>query len=142
MAETLVLDASAGLRVALEDQPGHAAAVSCYQRALEHGSRIIVPELFLYEAGNVLGRAAAPPDRQVSLLLASYETVEVVRPSLEALARAMRMVSERRLSFYDAAYLALAEEKGGVLWTEDKEILRAFPHLAVDTKKLLARFSA
>ena len=55
------------------------------------------------------------------------------------LQRALDVASDRKHSVYDAACLALAEETDGLLWTEDRELLKRFPARTTDTRELQRR---
>lgn len=139
MPETLVVDASAGLRAALPGQPGHEEAAAALEKALLAGWDVVAPDLYLYETGNVLARAQGKTSDKLHALRDAHAVVEVVRLSPAAAARAMDLAVDGKLSFYDAAYLSLAEERDGVLWTEDREILKRFPGRTTDTKDLPRR---
>ena len=49
----------------------------------------------------------------------------------------IRVVEASGLSAYDAEFVALAEELGVVLVTEDKMVLKTFPSLAVSMERFL-----
>lgn len=138
MPEMLVLDASVGIRVALQSQPGHKEALACYERALRHGYEPVAPDLYLYEVGNVIARGRSEAGR-LERLLEIQALADVRRPSPEALARALDIAGDGKLSFYDATYVALAEELASTLWTEDREILKRFPRQTADTTELLRK---
>lgn len=134
-----VLDASVAVRLVRPSESGHDGAREVYAEALESGFAPIAPDIFLYETGHVLGRAGGPAAEHVRTLLGAYELVDVVRPSLEVLSRAAELRQTSGVSFYDASYVALAGDRGTVVWTEDRELVRRFPHIAVDTERLKAR---
>lgn len=139
MSDVLVLDASAALRVVLPHEAGHAEAAQAAARAVASGWTLAAPDLFLYEVGQVMARQRGSPAERARGLHLTYELVEMRRPSIQALQRALAVAGEGKLSFYDAAYLALAEEADGLLWTEDRELLKRFPARTADTKELLRR---
>lgn len=139
MSETLVLDASVGLRIVLPTQAGHADALAAMEKALQNSWGVVAPELYLYETGNVVARAQGKVADRLRVLQDAHALADVTRLSDAALARAMDVAADGKLSFYDAAYLALAEDVGGLLWTEDREILKRFPGRTADTKELLRR---
>ncbi|HWH08809.1 MAG TPA: type II toxin-antitoxin system VapC family toxin [Candidatus Thermoplasmatota archaeon] len=138
MAERVVLDASVGIRIVVQEEPGHEEATRCYDHAARRGWDVVTTDLFLYEVGNVLARGRAQAGRAPRLLDA-LQLAEVRRPSPNALARALGIAGEGKLSFYDAAYLALAEETDGLVWTEDRELLKRFPGRTTDTRELERR---
>lgn len=139
MSETLVLDASVGLRIVLSAQPGHEDALAALEKALQNSWGVVAPDLYLCETGNVLSRAQGKAADKLRAVQDAHALVDTVPLSATALARAVDVASDGKLSFYDAAYLAIAEEVGGLLWTEDREILKRFPGRTADTKEMLRR---
>lgn len=138
MTERLVLDASVGIRIVVQEEAGHEEAMRCYDAAARLGWDITTSDLFPYEVGNVLARGKGTAGRAPRLLDA-LQLAEVRRPSPNAFVRALAIAGEGKLSLYDAAYLALAEEADGLLWTEDRELLKRFPARTTDTKELQRR---
>lgn len=141
MGDALVLDASVVARILLDDQPDHEVARACYAAAVRAGLRPVAPGLLLYELGSVLSRVRAPVARRAELLAEAVALVEVVHLSPSVAASALRIAAEGPLTFYDAAYAALAESLDGLVWTEDREILARVRARAVDTKGLHARLA-
>jgi predicted nucleic acid-binding protein len=141
MADEIVLDASVGIRILLEDQPGHADAREAFAAALERGHRIVAPALYQYEVGNVLSRAHGKAERRAAMLDAAHAIVDVAHPAPQAFHRALAIAAEGKLTFYDAAYLALAEGRDAILWTEDKDILKRFPARTANTQELRRRLA-
>lgn len=138
MSETLVLDASVGLRIVQDDEAGHEEARECLARALAQGWDVVAPDLYLYEVGNVIARSRTKSHR-AERLLEAYGLVEVVRPSADALQRALAIAGDGKPSFYDAAYVALAEDVNGTLWTEDREVLKRYAGRTASTRELARR---
>jgi predicted nucleic acid-binding protein len=88
--------------------------------------RLAVLDLTLYEVGNALLRdVGATPEHCAVVLDALPRVAEVLRPDPIVLRDAARFAAEDRLTIYDAAYVAQAFDRGYVLATEDREILRA-----------------
>ena len=89
--------------------------------------RLLVLDLTMYEVGNALlrGSAAATPDAVATVLEALSELCP--RVSLEAAERHLSagLVREHGLTFYDAAYAAVARARGGLLATFDRALLAA-----------------
>ncbi|HEX2022069.1 MAG TPA: type II toxin-antitoxin system VapC family toxin [Candidatus Thermoplasmatota archaeon] len=141
MGDDLVLDAGVGIRILLEDQPGHAQARDAFGAALKRGRRVLAPQLYLFEVGNVLARAQGKAERRAAALDAAHALVDVADLQPASFHRALSVAADGKLTFYDAAYLALAEQQGGVLWTEDREILKRFPARTADTQELLNRLA-
>lgn len=141
MGDALVLDASVVARILLDDQPDHEGARTCYAAAVHAGLQPVAPGLLLYEMGSVLSRVRAPPARRAELLAEAVALAEVVHLSPALAASAFDIAAKGPLTFYDAAYAALAESLDAPLWTEDRDIRARVRPRAVDTKALLARFA-
>lgn len=141
MSDAIVIDASVGMRVMIEDQEGHAESRACIQALLAAGHRLIAPEVYHYEMGNGLSRGPGDAARKARMLSAARGVVDLVPLSESAADRAMAVAAAKKLSFYDAAYLAVAEEADVSLWTEDKEILKRFPGRTASTVELMRRRS-
>lgn len=140
MRDVLVVDANSGLRVAVEDEQGHEAAEAVAVAAVAADWALLAPDIYAYEVGNVVRRSTKSPGAKARGLLSAFELVEFRQPALDVFGRALDIALASKVSYYDATYVALAEKEEGLLWTEDKEILRKFPGLATDTAALRARF--
>ncbi|HVL47856.1 MAG TPA: type II toxin-antitoxin system VapC family toxin [Candidatus Thermoplasmatota archaeon] len=134
----VALDASVGIRIVADDEDGHDAALDAYDRLVTSGFNPIACDLYVYEVGNALSRSRSKRGR-AERLLEACELVEVHALDPDGLMRALAWTERGKLTFYDAAHLALAESRGALLWTEDQEILRRSPEAAVDTEGLLLR---
>jgi predicted nucleic acid-binding protein len=88
---------------------------------------LLVLDLTMYEVGNALlrGPAAASPDAVATVLDALSELCP--RVSLEPAAGrlAAGLVTEHGLTYYDAAYAAVARSRGALLATFDRALLAA-----------------
>jgi predicted nucleic acid-binding protein len=123
---SLVLDASAALKVVLEEAGEAVVRQQLRERTLA-GERILVPPLFWLEIVNTLAiRHRYPPD---AIVEAVYEleqvgivTAEVGRPAVLAVIDA---VGRTGLTAYDAAYLVLAESADATLLTADARLAAA-----------------
>lgn len=133
-----VVDASVVLKWVLDatDEPGQAEARALLERWLRREVELFVPTLWTYEVGNILLRklptqAAERLEALQGLGLAEVEMTPRLAASCLALA------SSRSLTFYDAAYLAVAFAVGGTLVTADAKLLRAL--IAEDPALALGR---
>jgi predicted nucleic acid-binding protein len=95
-----------------------------------HQSRAIalsVLDLTAYEIGNALlrGPARASAEQVATVLEALAEICPAVRPSAAELRLAADLAARHRLTFYDAAYAAVAETRGATLATLDRALLDA-----------------
>ena len=113
MATDWVLDASIAAKFLLEESDSEEVRVAV--QALPFGRRL-APHLLRYEVGNAcLKRAAKGFEPLLDRLV---EGLELVEPKQIA-----RFTPE--LSYYDAAYLALADERGAGLLTVDEKLRKA-----------------
>lgn len=131
---TIVLDASVALRACIPHEASHEAALDKLAALASSGIEPIAPDLFPYEVGNAIRRMGGTATERMDLLLDILQLVRLVRPTVDALARAQ--ASPAKLTYYDAVYVALAEEHATLLWTEDAAILRAAPDVARSTDEL------
>ncbi len=121
MPQTFVPDASVLLKWVLRahDEPDHARALALKQAWLDDACDLLVPSLWLFEVGNVLGLkqpAAAAPLLQAMIDLGLRE--EAPHRSIDTIVRLMR---EHKVTFYDAAYHALAIQHRGTMVTADRD---------------------
>jgi predicted nucleic acid-binding protein len=86
-----------------------------------------VLDLTVYELGNVAARALGLPEERVAAILDRLELIcgEGLRLSPKARGDAAALAVTNRLTFYDAAYWAVAREREIALVTSDAELLRA-----------------
>lgn len=125
---SLCVDASVGVKWALRDEEGSAASLALLEQHVVGDIRIVVPDLFLHEVGNALMLAvrrkgvseAAALEALCALVDLHLPAVPVGPLAAPALVLGMRL----GLSFYDAAYLAVAEGHGIPLVTVDRRLLR------------------
>lgn len=83
----------------------------------------VLPALWLYEVGNVIGRNV--PDRAAEFitLLIDYRIAEApVTPAIAE--RTLAIMSDCQVTFYDAVYHAIALERRGTLVTADAAYLK------------------
>ena len=121
----LVPDASVILKWVLggNDEPDQRAAVDIRDRWLNDLVQIILPPLWRYEVGNVLG--AKRPEHAAALmsLLLDYEFEEAdIGPDICRLA--FDIMTAAKVSFYDAVYHALAVHAGAIFITADRKYFK------------------
>ena len=103
-------------------EPARAILEAFAQRRID----LVILDLTIYEIGNVLVRSAgASPEATAAVLEALTEICEPMALRASERLTAARLARDRRLTFYDAAYAAVAEERGGRLVTMDRELLAA-----------------
>jgi predicted nucleic acid-binding protein len=118
----IVVDASV-LVVALADDGTDGDAA----RARLRGERLVAPELIDLEVGSVLRRHAVAgqiDDRRAKIALQDLVAMPLQRARhVELLGRCWEL--RTNLTFYDAAYVALAEALRTTLLTSDRKLARA-----------------
>jgi len=94
---------------------------------LEQRIELCILDLTPYEIGNALlrGRAGTTPADVAIVLGALDEICPRVTPTSTVLRDAADLAHEHKLTFYAAAYAAVARERGGMLATMDREIVGA-----------------
>lgn len=90
---------------------------------------LLTPTVWIYEAGNLLGRRY--PDRANDLLsiLESFN-MEVILPNPNWRQQTLLLMKQYSVTFYDAAYHALAITENAVLVTADTAYVRKVNHPA------------
>jgi len=124
-----VVDASVILKWVLgdEQEPDQHKALDLLNAWVEGRVELLAPSLWEYEAGNFLGRhfpgqAVEKMDLIANLKFSSLPlTGNMHRLCFEWMAR-------NGVTFYDACYLALAEETGSVLVTADAKFAEKMGH--------------
>ena len=96
---------------------------------------LVVPTLWAFEAGNVLG--LKQPAQAESLLTALFDLLMPETPPTEYAPAILRLMRRHGVTFYDAAYHALAIARAGTMLTADQRYVRktgAAGHVAlIDT---------
>jgi predicted nucleic acid-binding protein len=103
------------------------AAKAILDDSMEGRVRISVPALLYYEVSNVLifGRSRPHRDAVALALNELFSIPLVVIPlTLESADLALSLASTYDLSFYNASYVALAEELDCTLITADQRLVR------------------
>ena len=128
MAVPLVVpDASVLLKWVLpsDDEPDTDKALRLRAAILDDAVHAILPPLWIYEVGNTVARRF-PAHAQAWLSALLRFGIEEMPPSQAWLAKSLELTSRHEVSFYDAAYHALALLHKGVFVTADaKYIIRA-----------------
>lgn len=128
MAVPLVVpDASVLLKWVLpsDDEPDTDKALRLRAAILDDAVHAILPPLWIYEVGNTVARRF-PAHAQAWLSALLRFGIEEMPPSQAWLAKSLELTSRHEVSFYDAAYHALALVHNGVFVTADaKYIIRA-----------------
>lgn len=107
-----------------EEVPAARALVAAHQARTV---ALSVLDLTAYEVGNALlrGRAKATASQVATVLEALAEICPAVRPSSDELRLAAELADRHDLTLSDAAYAAVAENRGATLATLDRALLDA-----------------
>lgn len=118
----LVLDASVVLKwFAQADERGSVEARALRETYEAGRAVVLVPSLLFLELVDVAGRRWGWSEADLVEMTSALDDLgfEVAEPELDGVARWVA----RGLTAYDAAYVALAEERGSPLVTDDDRIL-------------------
>ena len=126
LSTTAVLDTSVVLKWFRRDETGAEKALALREAYLDGILGIAVPDLLLYELGNVL---RYKPDLDSDKVTAAVESVLAMGFSLHAvtqerLIRAVEIAFAHDATVYDAAFVALAEELQADFVTADERLAR------------------
>lgn len=123
-AAVLVPDASVLLKWILrsDDEPGRDRALELKAAWLEEACELVVPSLWVFEVGNILG--LKHPATAASLLQAMIDLgIREEAPHGYA-AAILSLMREYKVTFYDAAYHALAIRHRGTMLTADRAYVK------------------
>ena len=117
-----VLDASVVLKWFHSEGEGHVDLARQLRKRFEDGElRVLAPQLLWLEMLNVAARRWGWPQAELEQL-----GFELLEPELPRVAR----WAATGLTAYDAAYVAVAEQAGAQLITDDEQIVAAAPKIA------------
>ncbi len=118
-----VIDTSALIRLFVPDGPIHPEVETALNQAASGAAVVFAPQLILVEAANVLLRKRRRGELSVQEfgeLLVAVKSLPIRLCDHESLLLpACALAEEYNLSAYDALYLALAEQHGARLITND-----------------------
>jgi len=118
--KVLVPDASIILKWVLDNERDQDKARKILSDWLNQEHEFILPSLWVYEVGNVLGLKRPKDSEKILGVLLEYEFQEcLVTKDLIHGAFGL-MNAYRGITFYDAIYHALALQENGVMITADK----------------------
>jgi predicted nucleic acid-binding protein len=124
---TVVVDANLVVALAIDRERGPLVDAQFKTWAAD-GETMHAPSLLRYEAANALARTVASGDLSTAAAEDAFRAISelsIVLHELEDGSPVLRLTAElKRRSAYDAAYLALAQQLGAVLWTFDGPLAR------------------
>jgi predicted nucleic acid-binding protein len=118
--KVLVPDASIILKWVLDDERDQDKARKILSDWLNQEHEFILPSLWVYEVGNVLGLKRPKDSEKILGLLLEYEFQECLVTKDLIHGAFSLMNAYRGITFYDAIYHALALQENGVMITADK----------------------
>jgi predicted nucleic acid-binding protein len=120
-----VLDASVILKwvVGEEREPDQDKAMALLVAFRDGKLDLAAPSLWLYEVGNFLGRMI-PAEAVEKMRLLIDLGIRTIDLTTEAIPRCLDWMGRCKVTFYDAAYLALAVEWSATLVTADEAFMR------------------
>jgi len=115
----------------------------CLTRSLKPPQNPTTIDLAKYETFNailVLSRRGILKDEEVSKVLSYAEKIlngiKILSIDVGEMQEVYEVACKHRLTVYDAAYLYTAKKLGGVLITEDKELLNKSKQLGVESETI------
>ncbi len=124
-SKVYVPDASVILKWVFDipEEAGRDAALMLLDSWVAGECEFVLPSLWLYEVGNIVGRNVPEKAAEVMGLLIGYRFTEA--PVTSAIAnRTLEIMSKSRVTFYDAVYHAVALERRGMLVTADAAYIK------------------
>lgn len=124
--KVVVPDASVILKWVLPDPSGEEgldAALRLRDAVISEKVSVKVPSLWLFEVGNTLTRRFPRQAAETLQLLMAFGLEESV-PDDRWLSRAVGLTQDYGVTFYDAAYHALALAEKGIFVTADQKYIR------------------
>lgn len=111
------------------DEPGSREVREAYREAVDSAEPLLAPTLLPYELGRTVQREYSPQAREEGLeaLELARRNVRLVEPDP---ATVLRVAGP--LTFYDAAYVAVAQEQGAGLRTADDDMRGQAEELGIE----------
>ena len=129
-ATTVTLDASVAIPWVIQEQSNDAID-ALFQDGYRNAATLIVPALWWWECGNILNEMVKRDRLSAVEALEGFRMLRYARPEADAPPtvdtqhRTLVLAQAHRLSYYDAAYLELAQRSNSVLATLDRELRTA-----------------
>lgn len=106
-----------------DDEPGAGAALGLLDEALAGAVELVVPQLWLYEVGNTLVRRFPGQANEFLAFLIDFQLTEVQPDSIWR-KQTVSLAVSYGVTFYDAAYHAVALIRDGMFVTADERYVR------------------
>jgi predicted nucleic acid-binding protein len=132
MAGTIVVDTSVIIKwIKSRDEELITEARKLLEEIEKRSLQVVVPALLLYEISNILLRKTRLDSEELALALDQIWALPftVVGPESDLLRRTARLGRELSLTFYDASFIALAEQLDCAFVTADRKLYGRVRHL-------------
>lgn len=140
MREDLVVDASVGIKLFVDEELSDEAETVFRQLEADDPPRFYVPDLFFIECANILWkyvrRGARPQEEALQDIAALIELPLQSVSTADLLPGALALAVERSLSAYDASYAFLASRLNAPLVTADKTLFQKLAGIGIDARWL------
>jgi predicted nucleic acid-binding protein len=124
MKQIVIPDASVILKWVLKtDEDYVEKALTLLSSWVAGETEIMVPSLWVYEVGNIVGRKNAERAEEIMALLLDYRFPEA-RIDAGHLMASLDLMRRHAVTFYDASYHAVAMKAGGTFVTADDAYVR------------------
>jgi predicted nucleic acid-binding protein len=124
MKQIVIPDASVILKWVLKtDEDYVEKALTLLSSWVAGETEIVVPSLWVYEVGNIVGRKNAERAEEIMALLLDYRFPEA-RIDAGHLMASLDLMRRHAVTFYDASYHAVAMKAGGTFVTADDAYVR------------------
>lgn len=124
MKPIVVPDASVILKWVLKMDEDHVEkALALLSSWVAGETEIVLPSLWVYEVGNIVGRKNAERAEEIMALLLDYRFPEA-RIDAGHLLASLDLMRRHAVTFYDASYHAVALKAGGTFVTADDAYVR------------------
>jgi len=134
-----VLDTSVVVKWYVEEEDSDKARI-LMQNHLDGKSTLVVPDLLIYEVANALKYSGAFSEKEICESVQDlYDLkLDIIAPLPSVIYPAIKISLTKDIAFYDAFYLALAQEIKSPLITADKKLYQKVKDL--EFVKLLTEF--
>jgi len=127
---TITLDASVAIPWVIQEQSNDAID-ALFQDGYRMATNLVVPALWWWECGNVLNEMVKRKRLTAVEAVEGFQVLRYARPepdappTMEIQQRTLVLAQTYRLTYYDAAYLELAQRRNSLLATLDRELRAA-----------------
>ncbi len=120
MSKIYIVDNSVLIKALREREEDHELALDVLSKRFNGNIEIILPSLWLYEAGNaILNVKPAWNDEEKITALKSLQSLKFKELNVLNTEKVFELCSKYAVTFYDAYYHALAIQEGATLITAD-----------------------